>query len=467
MGSPRFSVIIPVYKQAQFLAAAVQSVLDQTFDDFEIIVVSDASPDNTGEVMAQFTDPRVKYIVHEVNKGLPAARNTGMRAASGELIALLDADDYFQAEKLAAHHTFLEANPAIDVTYNARFDLHHSSNEIRAIYQPLASIALKDLVLSFQFSPSDTVLRRQCLDEVGLFDESLICGGEDLDYPCRLALAGKKFSRVEKVLNYRRYHAGRKRGKLDCRIGDYTNTLNRVFNDPRFPQEYISLRPRALSSHYSEVVSWALFQEDYELGNDILREIQRLDPAALSGHPAPIVKRLMRHVIRDRNNDHEKELTQVFANLDPEFRSLSQDLPWAITTGYLQRGINEIIWNRPDIGLKYLEIAKLRQATIEQSFLKQLVAQLILIRSELGLDTAMQALTRLERPLCQLGGEVAVRYLFGSFAFNSAFALYRARKYKSVPQELMRAAKYWPRFLVNKGFYTAMFKSLLQVPGNV
>jgi glycosyltransferase involved in cell wall biosynthesis len=461
MRTPRFSVIIPVYKQAQFLADAVQSVLDQTFEDFEIIIVNDASPDNAGEVIAQFADPRVKSITHEKNKGLPAARNTGMQAASGEFIALLDADDYFHAAKLAVHYAFLVSNPSIDITYNARFDLHHSSNEIRTIYQPSANVTLKDLLLSFQFSPSDMVLRRSCLDDAGLFDENLICGGEDLDYPCRLALGGKKFARVDKVLNYRRYHSGRKRGKLACRVDDYTTALNRAFDDPRFPQEYVGLRPKALASHYGEVAIWALCQEEYELGHEILDAIQRLDATVLSGHPAPIVSRLVKHTIRDRNNDHEKELTRVFANLKPRFQELSEQLAWAIPAGYLLQGTREIIWNRSDIGLKHLDAAKRLRATIGQPFLKQLAAQLITIRSELGAGPAMDALARLEEPLRQLGGESGVRYLRGTFAFNSALELYRAHRYQHVPQELIRAVKSWPHFMANKGFYVAMVKSLL------
>jgi hypothetical protein len=170
----------------------------------------------------------------------------------------------------------------------------------------------------------------------------------------------------------------------------------------------------------------------------------------------------MRHTIRDWHNDHEKLLTQVFANLSAEFQNLSEQLSWAITAGYLQRGLHELIWNRSDIGLACLEKAKQRRATIEQTLLKQLVAQLVLIRSELGLEFAMEALVRLEKPMGQLAGGASVRYLFGSFAFNSAVLLYRAHKYQEVPQELRQAARYWPSFLVNKGFYAVMVKSLLQ-----
>ncbi len=107
MYSPLISVIIPAYNQADFLGKAIQSVFDQTYSNFELIVVNDASSDHTSEVIKQFDDPRLKNIVHKKNRGLPGTRNTGIRAASGEIIALLDSDDIFHPEKLEAHVDFL------------------------------------------------------------------------------------------------------------------------------------------------------------------------------------------------------------------------------------------------------------------------------------------------------------------------------------------------------------------------
>ena len=100
MKSPLVSVIIPAYKNAEFLSDAINSVLKQTCSHFELIIVNDASPDNTDEVVKTFYDPRIKYILHEKNKGLSAARNTGIRNSTGDYIALLDGDDYFHPDKL-------------------------------------------------------------------------------------------------------------------------------------------------------------------------------------------------------------------------------------------------------------------------------------------------------------------------------------------------------------------------------
>src|SRR5688500_1743199 len=92
MNDPLVSVIIPAYKQADYLGAAIRSVLDQSYTSIEALVVDDVSPDHTADVVRSFDDPRLHYILHDRNRMLAAARNTGMRAARGEIFALLDAD---------------------------------------------------------------------------------------------------------------------------------------------------------------------------------------------------------------------------------------------------------------------------------------------------------------------------------------------------------------------------------------
>ncbi|NIW46854.1 MAG: glycosyltransferase, partial [Gammaproteobacteria bacterium] len=88
------SVIIPAYNQGHYLGECVQSVLDQTYPDFEIIIVNDGSTDNTQRVAKSFSDPRIKYIYQE-NRGLSGARNTGIRNAIGTYVTYLDSDDLF------------------------------------------------------------------------------------------------------------------------------------------------------------------------------------------------------------------------------------------------------------------------------------------------------------------------------------------------------------------------------------
>lgn len=97
---PRVSVIIPTYNRADKLPRSIESVLDQTLEDFELLVVDDGSTDDTAAVVTGYDDPRVKYVPHEVNRGASAARNTGIDNAEGDYVALLDSDDEFAPEKL-------------------------------------------------------------------------------------------------------------------------------------------------------------------------------------------------------------------------------------------------------------------------------------------------------------------------------------------------------------------------------
>ena len=127
----------------------------------------------------------------------------------GDYIALLDGDDFFHPDKLKAHVNFFEDHPEIDVTYNARFELNHSSKTIRDLWRPPPTVGLSDLILGYPFAPSDMVIRRECLFRADLFDESYTYYGEDLDINCKLAILGFRFASVDRALNYRTFHSRR------------------------------------------------------------------------------------------------------------------------------------------------------------------------------------------------------------------------------------------------------------------
>lgn len=113
MNKPRFSVIIPAYRSAATLARALDSVLAQTEPAFEIIVIDDASPDDTADVAARYGE-RVRYLRREHNAGVSAARNFGAEVARGDWLAFLDADDWFYPNRLAAHAGWLREEASLD-----------------------------------------------------------------------------------------------------------------------------------------------------------------------------------------------------------------------------------------------------------------------------------------------------------------------------------------------------------------
>src|SRR5215204_4079119 len=115
--TPRVSVIIPAYSAAQFIGATLESVFAQTYADYEVVVVNDGSPDTAEleEVLKPYAQ-RINYITHE-NRGLSGARNTGIRAARGEFVALLDADDLWEPHYLERQFAELDRRPELDVVY--------------------------------------------------------------------------------------------------------------------------------------------------------------------------------------------------------------------------------------------------------------------------------------------------------------------------------------------------------------
>ncbi len=111
------SVIIPVYGVEKYIAATVQSVLEQTYKNFELIIVDDGSPDRSLEICQQFSDPRIK-IICQPNQGVCAARNTGVHHAQGDYLAFLDGDDLWLPQKLEKHVEHLENSPTVGVSFS-------------------------------------------------------------------------------------------------------------------------------------------------------------------------------------------------------------------------------------------------------------------------------------------------------------------------------------------------------------
>ena len=113
----KVSVIIPLYNSEKYIARTIKSVLSQTHQNIEVIIINDESTDNSVKVCQQFNDPRIK-IIHQKNRGLAGSRNTGIRAATGEYLAFIDADDIWLPEKLKTHIVHLESNPELGISFS-------------------------------------------------------------------------------------------------------------------------------------------------------------------------------------------------------------------------------------------------------------------------------------------------------------------------------------------------------------
>jgi len=161
------SVIIPLYGVEKYVFATVQSVLAQTYENFELILVDDGSPDCSVEICRRFTDPRIK-ILRQENQGPAAARNLGIRHAKGDYIAFLDGDDLWLPNKLTKHIEHLESSPNVGVSF-CRSVLIDEAGQPLGIYQlsPLEDITLLDLLCRTPIgNGSVPVMRRELLDAI-------------------------------------------------------------------------------------------------------------------------------------------------------------------------------------------------------------------------------------------------------------------------------------------------------------
>jgi len=175
---PTVSVIIPTYNRAYLIGRAIQSVLSQTYQDFEIIVVDDGSTDDTEEIVRSFKDKRIGYIRHEKNKGAAAARNTGIKVAKGEYIAFQDSDDEWFPEKLEKQmKVFENALPEVGVVYTDMWTIKR--NKKRYFYSPkiipenkiIYRRALNYGVMNIGIQTA--LIKKEAFDKAGVFDEKL------------------------------------------------------------------------------------------------------------------------------------------------------------------------------------------------------------------------------------------------------------------------------------------------------
>ncbi len=198
MTTPIVSVVMPVYNTAKYVESAVASVLAQTFEDFELLIIDDAGQDNSIELCRAFDDPRIR-IISQANRGLAGARNTGIRKARGQFIALLDSDDLWEAKKLEKHVDHLWRSPQVGISYAASSMIDDDGNFLRIVQRPkLTNVTPRDVFLRNPVgNGSAPVIRKAVFDDIAFvnvarneldyFDESFR-QSEDIECWCRMAL---------------------------------------------------------------------------------------------------------------------------------------------------------------------------------------------------------------------------------------------------------------------------------------
>jgi len=214
MGRVTVSAVIPVYNNGPYVASALQSVLAQTRPPEEVIVVDDGSTDDTAAVLARYHD-QIRYV-YQVNRGEPSARNRGIREANGDYIAFLDGDDLWLPHKLERQMRYFEEFPSCALVYAdmSTFD-EYGIIDISVKSRPKMTLPTGRIFLHLLrrplFGSGTVIFRKNCVETVGAFDESLLVGS-DYEMWLRIARHFEVGAIDEPLLQYRHHPTMSTRG---------------------------------------------------------------------------------------------------------------------------------------------------------------------------------------------------------------------------------------------------------------
>lgn len=228
--TPLVSVVIPAYNSSRTIGPTIQSILNQTFSDLEVVVVDDGSKDNTVEIAKKFGE-RIHCFVQE-NKGAAAARNRGLSEAKGEYVAFLDSDDLWLPNKLEVQLDVLKKNPNIDAVQCGVYLVNDALQVVGANSCDPSQDSLLDFLLFRNLAgiASTLLIRKEKMLALKGFGEDLVIL-EDWDFACRLARKGYLKSLPDFLVLYRQHPNNRSRN-VDIHVQPGFISLRRLFSDP-------------------------------------------------------------------------------------------------------------------------------------------------------------------------------------------------------------------------------------------
>lgn len=274
------SIILPTYNCARFLSDSLGSVLSQTYDRYEIIVVDDGSTDNTKEVLNAFLQ-KIKYIDLGQNRGLPAARNIGIQSAQGTYIAFLDADDLWLPEKLQTDVEYFTQHPDVSMVYSRHMNIDEQGVVLDGGTKrrlPSGNIFIRLFSEQNFIVPSSVVVRKEVFATAGLFDEQLF-NCQDWDMWLRIAFYFKVAGINKPLVQYR--HNPHSLSKNRNNVLKYQKlVIDKTYNAFKDMMCKMSERryKKRLASHYAKIGRYYLRTGNKRLANENFRLSLQYNP---------------------------------------------------------------------------------------------------------------------------------------------------------------------------------------------
>jgi len=285
----KVSVIIPTYNRAQLLQKAIESVLGQSFKDFEIIVIDDGSTDNTRDLVTN-CQPAVRYFYQE-NRGFSASRNRGVQLANGEYIAFLDSDDTLLEYALKREVEVLDIHPDVGYTYGQAY-LEDTEGHIfglrkSAIFRDSCVVdgkeQIHEMLFTYRIGMSGVMVRQKCFREGNRFDERLRYIAED--YLLFIQLAKKyRVAYIAEPLVRRLIHSGntfRNPNPEQAELA-YLSILKELFDDPVSNEHFKPLKSRTHFRFYQSIAGHA-YGKDMKMTRRYIRKALMVHPQSMIG----------------------------------------------------------------------------------------------------------------------------------------------------------------------------------------
>lgn len=244
----KISLIMPVYNAAKYVSEAIESILNQTYKDFELIIIDDCSTDNSMQIVSSYKDDRIKIIHNERNAGIAQSRNNGLKVAKGEYIALMDDDDISLPQRFEKQMNFLDSNPDFDFV-GGRYQIIDKKGEVtsesgKALHNPLyikASFFFRNII-----SNGEMMFRRSIISQYNIRYADNQLGMEDFRFWIECSKIGK-FYMLDQVFLQHRIHDTSETHRNVCLHGEERNDRKKELMKYSFELSGIDLNAAALN----------------------------------------------------------------------------------------------------------------------------------------------------------------------------------------------------------------------------
>ena len=362
MPDPKVDIIIPAYNQGHYLQASVESALNQSWRNIEVIIVDDGSTDNTAEVAQAFSDDRVTYI-YQQNAGLSAARNTGLRHSTGEYISFLDSDDLFLPEKLELLLAEFEQNPDLGLCAGNAMLINEDGIPSGKTYGLGIPTTPEEWLLGNRIHVGSVVVKAEWLRKTEPFDEQLrAC--EDWDMWIRLSLVGCQMGWISETVSKYRIH-GQQMTRQTVRMKTaMLSVLDKVLHKP-LSKNWREMANKAKAAALVKAAGRAFLSGDTELASQDISQAIQLSPSLKEQQADELIQVLKGWAHAPSSKDPLEYMVSVFDHLPAEVVISDQKRKQELKTIAVNLAFENFSKGKKERVRKYfLEAARIDPSTI-------------------------------------------------------------------------------------------------------